>query len=137
MTVDVIALCRARPNIEAAVTALLAADPHLRAVPVAHGAVVQLCDDGGRALVAIESPLLMQVEGEIERLLGPDTGIDAPVWWVEARAAAARDGAEDAARRFAGQLVSVLGGAVWPARPAPPGDTDQTPPAAPTRQEPQ
>ncbi|SBW22828.1 hypothetical protein [Protofrankia symbiont of Coriaria ruscifolia] len=117
MTVDVIALCRARPDIEASVTALVAASPHLRVVPVSHGAVMQLADDDGRPLVSIESPVLVQVPGEAQRLLGPEVSmVDAPLWWVEARATSAREGTEDIARRFAHQLVCLLGGVVWPIR---------------------
>ncbi|ONH34222.1 MULTISPECIES: hypothetical protein [Protofrankia] len=115
MTVDVIALCRVRPDIEASVTALVAASPRLRVVPVSHGAVIQLADDDGRPLVSIEGPVLVQVPGEAQRLLGPEvTMIDSPLWWVEARATSAREGAEDIARRFAHQLVRLLGGVVWP-----------------------
>lgn len=115
MTYDVVALCRSRPDLEAMVTALVAAGPDLRVVPVEKGAVIQLVDDDGRQVVAIESPSLVQVPGEAYRVLGvPTYQIDAPVWWIEARATAGYDGANDAALNAARVLVASLGGVVWP-----------------------
>lgn len=113
MTSDVVALLRNIPDAEAVVSGLAAAGPRLRVRQAANGAVLQLCDDGGRALVSIEVPVRVQVPGEVERLLGPEVAehLTPPVWWVEARARADQG---DLARAFAEELVRRLGGAVWP-----------------------
>ncbi|MGQ0777614.1 MAG: hypothetical protein ACT4NY_24920 [Pseudonocardiales bacterium] len=70
MTVDVIALCREQPDVAATLTALLAAGPQLRVRPIERGGLVQLCDDTGAPLVTVEGPSLVQVPGEVQRLLG-------------------------------------------------------------------
>ncbi|WP_163568519.1 hypothetical protein [Fodinicola feengrottensis] len=40
--------------------------------------------------------------------------VGVPVWWVEARAASAREGAADIARRVTNTLAGRLNGVVWP-----------------------
>ncbi|MER6025306.1 DUF6177 family protein [Streptomyces sp. NPDC001851] len=61
----------------------------------------------------MEAPVLVQVPGEIERLL-PGAAYGGPVWWTEARASTAVADAGRLAGSFAGRLATVLGGAVWP-----------------------
>ncbi|MFE5601639.1 DUF6177 family protein [Streptomyces coelicoflavus] len=113
MTKDVIALTPAMPDLPTLLAGLYAGGPELVVDTVADGAVVQLCAPDGRPLVAVEAPLLVQVPGEISRLLG-DTGREAPVWWTEARASTAVAEAGRLAGSFAGRLATVLGGTVWP-----------------------
>jgi hypothetical protein len=114
MTVDVIALCRRRPELPDLLAALLAAGPELRTVPHPSGTVLHLLDEHGRPLLAVEGPLLVQTPGEVRRLLGPAAGAE-PVWWVETRAASARPEAVPIAYRFAETLAGQLDGIVWPA----------------------
>lgn len=113
MTSDVVALLTGMPDPKAIVAGMAAAGADLGVRRVANGAVLQLCDSEGRPLVSIEVPLLVQVPGEVERLLGPETAgrVTTPVWWLEARA---RDGRGDLARAVADELVRRLGGVVWP-----------------------
>lgn len=121
VTYDVVALTRAAPDVRAVVEAMLRTDPSLRVALLADGAVVQLCDDAGRPMLTIESPLLVQVDGEVSRLLGDEVAarVRAPLWWVEARSPGAVPAAAELARRFATALVGDLGGAVWPPDAAP------------------
>ncbi|OJF14939.1 hypothetical protein [Couchioplanes caeruleus] len=119
MTYDVIALVRQTPDPRAIVAGMVAAGEQLRVRETANGAVIQLCDDAGRPLVSLETPVLVQVPGEINRLLGDAYGdrIGVPVWWMEARAPSGRPEAEALARRFADEVARRLDGVVWPAIP--------------------
>jgi hypothetical protein len=116
MTYDVIALTRRTPDPQAIIAGMRAAGDELRVRQTANGAVIQLCDDQGRPLVSLETPVLVQVPGEIDRLLGPGYGdrLGLPVWWIEARAPSGRPEAEALARRFAAELARNLDGLVWP-----------------------
>jgi hypothetical protein len=102
---------------------LAAAGEDLLVLPVADGAVLQLCDqpDGGtvRALLTVEEPVLVPVPGEVARLLGEEAAsqVATPLWWLEVRAAAEPEGAVVLARRFAEALRQRLGGVVWPLAP--------------------
>ncbi|MBX9388715.1 hypothetical protein ACFONH_17085 [Streptomonospora nanhaiensis] len=140
MTYDVVALVREAPDVRALVDAMVDAHPDLKVVGAGDGAVIQLCDGSGRALLSIEAAQEVRVPGEVERLLGPDIAaqLPDPCWWIEARAAGADPGPAGLAHRFAGGLVQRLGGLVWSPRPAPPGaldplpaPADQPPPPAP------
>ncbi|MGW1126435.1 DUF6177 family protein [Streptomyces sp. NPDC002526] len=117
MTQDVVALTKRMPDSLSVLAGLLAGGPDLRVGTTGDGAVVQLCDDEGRPLVSVEVPLLIQVPGEAVRLLGAEAAPegDGPWWWVEARAAAGVDRAEELAGAFAARLTLLLGGRVWPA----------------------
>ena len=119
MTADVIALCREQPGVDAVAVALEAAGRGLTVRGVEQGGMVQLCDEDGRALVTIEGPLYVQVDGEARRLLDPGIEAPSPAWWIEARAAGDRPEAVAIARRFAGELVAATGGCTWPAAPEP------------------
>lgn len=113
MTYDLVALVDGRPSSEDVLAGLAAAGAGLGVRAVSGGAVVQLCDDEDQPLVSIELPLLIQVPGEVERMLGPSAGVvQAPTWWVEIRATA-RDGGREIADRYAATLVDRLGGRVW------------------------
>jgi hypothetical protein len=115
MTADVIALCRREPDASITLAALNAAGPGLLVRPVEQAGLIQLCDDDGRILVTIESPLLVRVPGEAGRLLGPEVDAPHPAWWVEARAGDRVDGAA-VARRFAAALAATTSGCTWPGR---------------------
>ncbi|WP_179332391.1 DUF6177 family protein [Streptomyces sp. Tue6028] len=115
MTKDVIALTEKMPDPVTVLAGLYAGGPDLRINTLADGAVTQLCTPGGLPLVSVEVPLLLQVPGEVSRLLGPRTQApDTPLWWTEARATTALVEAERLAGSFAGRLATVLGGTVWP-----------------------
>lgn len=112
MTKDVIALTPAMPDTAALIVALAAGGTGLDAASTADGAVIQLLGAGGLPLVSVEAPVLVQVPGEVERLLG--TSARTPVWWTETRASTAVPEAAELAGAVAGRLAEVLGGAVWP-----------------------
>jgi hypothetical protein len=115
MTYDVIALTRQTPDPRAIVAGLRAAGDELRVRETADGAVIQLCDEQGEPLVSLETPVLVQVPGEVDRLLGQGYGdrLGLPVWWIEARAPSGRPEAEALARRFAAEVARRLDGLVW------------------------
>jgi hypothetical protein len=121
MTQDVVALLPRAPRVRDVLAAMQAAGEQFRVRAVADGAVVQLLDDGDRPLVSIEVPVLVQIPGEVERLLGGDVAarVPAPLWWVEARAPSARPEGRRLARRFADTLAARCGGVVWSAEPGP------------------
>ncbi|CAM5457082.1 hypothetical protein GCM10010261_54820 [Streptomyces pilosus] len=115
MTKDVIALTPKMPDLPTLLAGLYAGGPDLGVNTLAGGAVVQLCAPGGRPLVSVETPVFVQVPGETARLLGSEGGAhEGPVWWTEARASTAVAEAGRLAGSFAGRLVTVLGGTVWP-----------------------
>jgi hypothetical protein len=112
----VVALLPRAPEVPDVMAAMAAAGEQLRVRSFGPGSVIQLCDEEGAALVSIEVPVLVQVPGEVERLLGPDAAaaVTPPLWWVEVRAPSVRPGAELLARRFAETLAERCGGVVWP-----------------------
>lgn len=112
MTKDVIALTPKMPDVWALMASLYAGGSDLDLSAAADGAVVQLHGPGGRPLVSVESPLLVQVPGEAERLLGQ--AVPAPYWWTEARASTAVPEAEKLAGVVCGRLNALLGGVTWP-----------------------
>ncbi|MGW5733540.1 MULTISPECIES: DUF6177 family protein [Streptomyces] len=115
MTKDVIALTPKMPDINTLLAGLFAGGPDLGVSSLAEGAVVQLCAPDGRPLVSVEAPLLVQVPGEAQRLLGPEvTTPEGPYWWTESRASTAVQEGGRLAGSFAGRLAAVLGGTVWP-----------------------
>lgn len=113
MTYDLVALVDGRPSSDDVLAGLAAAGEELGVRAVSGGAVVQLCGEDNLPLVSIELPLLIQVPGEVERMLGTTVGtVDTPAWWVEIRATA-RDGAREVAQQYATTLINRLGGKVW------------------------
>ncbi|TWV56252.1 hypothetical protein FRZ03_05055 [Streptomyces misionensis] len=115
MTKDVIALTEEMPDAAALLAALHAGGPDLGLAATDDGAVIQLCTAAGRPLVSVESPLLVHVPGEAERLLGPEvTPPEPPYWWTETRASTAVPTAEPLAASVCGRLKMLLGGTTWP-----------------------
>jgi hypothetical protein len=118
VTKDVIALTPKMPDTWALLAGLYAGGPDLDITAAADGAVIQLCGPGGRPLVSVEAPVLVQVPGEATRLLGSlsELGGEMPVpyWWTEARASTVVPEAERLARSFCGRLNTLLGGTTWP-----------------------
>jgi hypothetical protein len=112
VTRDVIALTPKMPDVWALMASLYAGGSDLDLSAAAEGAVVQLHGPGGRPLVSVESPVLVQVPGEAERLLGQS--VRAPFWWTEARASTAVPEAERLAGVVCGRLNALLGGSTWP-----------------------
>jgi hypothetical protein len=118
MSRDVVALVEAEPDVVAVVAGMVAAGGELGVRGEAGGGVLRLCDADGRVVVTVETPVLVEVAGELGRVLGPEVdGVEVPVWWVEARGDEFRDGSEAVALRFAAELVRRLGGVVWTADP--------------------
>lgn len=113
MTKDVIALTSRMPDPWAVLAGLLSGGPDKLVGTRGEGAVIQLCDAGGRPLVSVEAPLLVSVEGEAERLLGA-TAPPVPYWWTEARATTGVAEAEQLAGTFATRLAALVGGSAWP-----------------------
>ncbi|GGX36406.1 DUF6177 family protein [Streptomyces noursei] len=113
MTKDVIALTPRMPDPAAMFASLFSGGPDKLVDTTGEGAVVRLCDDEGRPLVSIEAPLLVQVPGEAERLLGA-TPPPVPYWWTEARATTGVEEAEQLAGTFAARLAALADGSAWP-----------------------
>ncbi|RST14436.1 hypothetical protein E2C00_13420 [Streptomyces sp. WAC05374] len=113
MTKDVIALTPRMPDAWSVLAGLLSGGPDKLVRTTGEDAVVQLCDEEGRPLVSVEAPLLVQVAGEAERLLGA-AAPPVPFWWTEARATTGVAEAERLAGTFAARLVSLGGGSAWP-----------------------
>ncbi|GAA2488153.1 DUF6177 family protein [Streptomyces gobitricini] len=113
MTKDVIALTERMPDPWSVLAGLLSGGPDKLVDTAGEDAVVRLCDEEGRPLVSVEAPLLVQVRGEAERLLGA-TPPPVPFWWTEARATTGVAEAERLAGTFAARLVSLTGGSAWP-----------------------
>ncbi|MEV3928290.1 DUF6177 family protein [Streptomyces sp. NPDC049944] len=113
MTKDVIALTTRMPDPWTVLVGLLSGGPDRLVDTHGDGAVLQLCDPEGRPLVSVEAPLLVQVAGEAERLLGA-TAPPLPFWWTEARATTGVAEAEQLAGTFAARLAHLAGGSAWP-----------------------
>ncbi|MFG2286546.1 DUF6177 family protein [Streptomyces sp. NPDC048595] len=113
MTKDVIALTQRMPDPWAMLAGLLSGGPDKLVDTTGEGAVMRLCDGEGRPLVSLEAPLLVQVPGEAERLLGA-TPPAIPYWWTEARATTGVEAAERLAGTFAARLAALADGSAWP-----------------------
>ncbi|MFD1663346.1 DUF6177 family protein [Streptomyces caeni] len=117
MTKDVIALTKKMPDPLSIIAGLLSGGPDKLVGAEGDGAVVQLCDEQGRPLVSVEAPLLVQVRGEAQRLLGASEP-EVPYWWTEARATTGVKEAEGLAGTFAARLATLVGGTAWPPQAA-------------------
>ncbi|UXY24512.1 DUF6177 family protein [Streptomyces cynarae] len=113
MTKDVIALTQKMPDPLSVIAGLLSGGQDKLVGAEGGGAVVQLCDEQGRPLVSVEAPLLVQVRGEAQRLLGASEP-QVPYWWTEARATTGVREAERLAGTFAARLATLTGGTAWP-----------------------
>ncbi|MBT2369232.1 hypothetical protein J7E88_28945 [Streptomyces sp. ISL-10] len=115
MTYDVIALTPGMPDARSMLAGLYAGGPELRMDSSAGGAVVHLRTSGGAHVATVEVPVLVQVPGEVRRLLGAEARAEEPVWWTEVRAASDVSEARRLAGSTAGRLTTLLGGSTWPA----------------------
>ncbi|MBM4793015.1 hypothetical protein HXP44_13370 [Streptomyces sioyaensis] len=113
MTKDVIALTQRMPDPWTMLAGLLSGGPDKLVDAAGEGAVMRLCDREGRPFVSVEAPLLVQVPGEAERLLGA-TPPPVPYWWTEARATTGVEDAERLAGTFAARLATLADGSAWP-----------------------
>ena len=96
-------------------TALIAAGSDLKIDTDESAGLIQLFDPlDGRLLLTVETTRLVQVPGEVERLLG--VSCDVPVWWVESRSPSGDTQAAETARRFSAELVAITGGQTWAGR---------------------
>ncbi|MEW2355414.1 hypothetical protein [Spirillospora sp. NPDC029432] len=121
MSSDLVALVRSEPDVYAVADGLVALGEPVELVGGPFQAV-RVRDQGGRVLVSIEDPVLVEAPGEVARLLGRPAAerFAAPVWWVDVRAVADVPEASRVARRFAEALAHWAGGTVWPELPAEP-----------------
>lgn len=76
----IVVLSNRRPEPEHAIAALQAAAPDSEVALAANGGLLQIYG-GDHPVVAATGPLLVQVPGEPQRLLGAD--IATPVWWSD------------------------------------------------------
>lgn len=118
MTFDIVGLCAGQPDPETHLRAMLAAGPDLHVDTLEDQQLVLLYHRDGRLLLTIEGARLVQVPGEVRRLLGIGEEIDVPhpVWWVESRAPGGDPEAQEVARRFTQTLVAATGGLSWSSR---------------------
>ncbi|WP_116248154.1 DUF6177 family protein [Nocardiopsis sp. FIRDI 009] len=123
MTHDVVALLERAPTLRGMTRALVQAGPKLRMRSVADGAVIQLRDESGRMVAAVQAAQQLALSAEADRLLGAGITDDLPAqpWWVEARGAeTGLEGADTVGmvRRFTDALVSQFGGLCWEPEPS-------------------
>lgn len=111
MTFDIIALCRRQPDPPTTLAAMLEVGPQLQVNVVDESRLVQLFHPDGRLLLTMEGSRLIQVPGEVQRILGVEA--ETPVWWVESRAPGHDPEAEALARRFTRALLTMTGGSSW------------------------
>lgn len=109
MSLDIVALVVDRPDPAGMLTGMTGPRGRLD-VRVNQGAT-HLHDPDGTLLVSVESPVLVQVAGEVYRLLGVQ--VPGPVWWVDIRAAAEPYEAEVLGRTIGDEFVRRHGGMVW------------------------
>jgi hypothetical protein len=115
VTFDIIGLCASQPDPGATLQAMLAAGSDLHVDTLEEQQLVQLYHPDGRLLLTTEGARLVQVPGEVRRLLGigDEVEVPHPVWWVESRAPGGDPEAEAVARTFTQALVARTGGLSW------------------------
>ncbi|MEU6033919.1 hypothetical protein ABZ801_00760 [Actinomadura sp. NPDC047616] len=120
MSKDMVALLKTAPDEESVEAALAAAGPEVWVSDVGDGGALKISDrEGGQVVALVEAPILVQVPGELERLLGPEVAhLEPPIWWVEVHASEEVENAEVPALRFAAELSLRLDGEVWLDDPA-------------------
>jgi hypothetical protein len=109
MSLDIVALVADRPDPAQTLTGMTG--PRGPLDVRLHNGATHLHDPDGPLLVSVESPVLVQVEGEVKRLL--DVQVPGPVWWVDIRAAAEPAEAAALGRAIADEFVRRHGGMVW------------------------
>ncbi|GHC72654.1 hypothetical protein GCM10007079_06020 [Nocardiopsis terrae] len=114
MSYDTVALVAQEPDLATVARVLEHIAPGLWLQPHTDSGLLELRDDRGSLLAAVEPGLALGSRQEIGRLLGPEQQDAAPdpCWWVETRArpdAAGHRIADDVART----LTARLGGTAW------------------------
>ena len=112
MSSDAIAVLALVPDEALTIAALHHAAPDLSVEQDRAGAL-HLFGDDGRRWFTVEPPLLVQVQGEADRLLGSGPPVPCPGWWVEVRADADVPGAVAAARALARAMAQLGEGTFW------------------------
>ncbi|MEV2278232.1 DUF6177 family protein [Nocardiopsis sp. NPDC049922] len=116
MSHDVVALLSQPPDRRSLTRAMVEAGPGLRVRLVAEGALVELRDDDGRIVAALQAAQRLAMSAEADRLLADGVSDDLPAepYWVEAHGAGVRD-ADTAGmvRRFARYLADEHDGVLW------------------------
>lgn len=112
MSSDAVAVLALVPDEAMTIAALGRVAPGLSLEQDAAGAL-HLFDDAGRRWFTVEPALLVQVEGEADRLLGSGPPVPCPGWWLEVRADAGVPGAVDAARAMARAMAQLGEGTFW------------------------
>lgn len=109
MSLDIVALVVDRPDLGGMLTGMTG--PRGQLDVRLHQGATHLYDPDGPLLVSVESPVLVQVAGEVQRLLGVQ--VPGPVWWIDIRAAAEPDEAALLGRTIGDEFVRRHGGMVW------------------------
>ena len=106
---DILILTNTEPDATAFVRAGARLNADLRVRTIDDGAVTELCDEGGDAVLSIGRPEWMENPSEVERLAPSAVGrISAPVWWIEAWAPWGKPG--DPGVAVALEFAAELGG---------------------------
>lgn len=113
MSLDIVALVIGRPDPAGMLTGMTGPRGQLDVRRKA--AAVHMHDPDGPLLVSVEAPALVQVAGEVERLLGAQ--VPGPVWWIDIRAAAQPDEAALLALTIGNEFVRRYGGMLWTGTP--------------------
>jgi hypothetical protein len=77
---------------------------------------MDLFSPAGQWLFGFDPPLLVQVPGEDDRLLGTGPAVPCPGWWVEVRADARTPDAVHRARTFLRAVTQLGKGTLWASR---------------------
>jgi hypothetical protein len=112
VTSDAVAVCALAPDEAMTIAALATAAPSLN-VEQGPDNALHLYDDDGRWWCTVDPPVLVQVEGEADRLLGSGPPVPCPGWWVECRADPALPEAVETGRSLARALAHLGRGTVW------------------------
>lgn len=111
MSLDMVALVAEQPDPGSMLAGLSGPRGMLGVRHDATTGVTHIHDPEGPLLVSVEAPALVQVEGEVQRLLGVE--VAGPVWWIDIRAAVEPDEAFILARTIADEFVRRHGGVLW------------------------
>lgn len=109
MSLDIVALVVGRPDPAAMLTGMTGPSGQLDVRH--HAGATHLHHPEGPLLVSVEPPALVQVPGEVQRLLGVQ--VPGPVWWIDIRAAVEPSEAAALSRKIGDEFVRRHGGTLW------------------------